>query len=71
MLRFALLRSFHAFAVAATAFVAVFFALRATPGGPAVAMLGQRATAEEVARVDKQYGWDRPAPVQLANYLWR
>jgi len=52
-------------------FVIVFVAIRLTPGGPAVAMLGQRATEAEVARLNHEMGWDRPIPEQLFRYLAR
>lgn len=52
-------------------FVIVFVAIRLTPGGPAVAMLGQRATEAEVARLNHEMGWDRPIPEQLFRYLGR
>lgn len=49
-------------------FVAVFIAIRLTPGGPAVAMLGQRADAQEIARINAQFGWDLPIGKQLLRY---
>lgn len=58
-------------ATVALAFVLVFVAIRLTPGGPAVAMLGQRASAREVARINEEYGWDKPIGEQLAHYAVR
>ncbi len=47
----------------------VFFAIRSTPGGPAVAMLGQKATAAEIERLNQEMGWDRPVIEQFGRYL--
>lgn len=47
----------------------VFAWTRALPGGPAQALLGERATPEAVAAVERQYGLDRPIIVQYGKYL--
>jgi peptide/nickel transport system permease protein len=39
----------------------IFLFQRLIPGDPAVAMLGERATEENVARIREQFGLDRPA----------
>lgn len=39
----------------------IFLFQRIIPGDPAVAMLGERATEENVARIREQFGLDRPA----------
>jgi len=50
--------------------VLVTFALaRLIPGGPCVAMLGEKATQAACARFDHDKGFDRPIPVQLAFYI--
>jgi len=49
----------------------VFFMVRAIPGNPARNMLGQRATAEEIAKVEKQLGLDQPVITQFANFAWQ
>ena len=41
----------------------------ALPGGPAEALLGERATPEAVAQIEEQYGLDRPIYVQYWAYL--
>lgn len=51
--------------------LAVFLMVRAIPGNPVRNMLGQRATPEEIARVESELGLDRPIPVQFASYLGR
>lgn len=50
-------------------FVLVFVAIRMTPGSPAVAMLGQRASAEEIERLERALGWDLPLYQQMWDYL--
>ncbi len=51
--------------------IALFAWVRALPGGPAVALLGERATPEAVARVNALYGFDRPVWEQYLAYLAR
>lgn len=51
--------------------VALFFFVRALPGGPAVALLGERATPEAVARINELYGFDRPLWEQYLLYMGR
>jgi peptide/nickel transport system permease protein len=48
--------------------VLVFLYLRALPGSPAYALLGDRATPEAVAQINRQYGLDRPIHVQYWRY---
>lgn len=52
-------------------FVIVFLAIRMTPGGPAVSMLGQRVSQQEIDRLNREMGWDRPLAEQLLRYLGR
>ena len=49
--------------------ILVFLWIRALPGGPAEALLGERASPENVARIEEQYGLDRPIFVQYWAYL--
>ena len=44
--------------------IVVFFWIRALPGGPAQALLGERATPETIAQIERQYGLDQPVHVQ-------
>jgi peptide/nickel transport system permease protein len=47
----------------------VTFAMaRMIPGGPCVAMLGEKARPEICARFNHEKGFDRPIPIQLAFY---
>jgi peptide/nickel transport system permease protein len=47
----------------------VFLWIRALPGSPATALLGERATPAAVAAVRKQYGLDDPLYQQYFRYL--
>ncbi len=47
----------------------VFLVLRLTPGDPTAIMLGDYATPELVATLRKQYGLDKPLPVQYVVFL--
>ncbi len=47
----------------------VFVWVRALPGGPESALLGERATPARVAEVKRLYGLDRPIHVQYFAYL--
>ena len=47
----------------------VFFWIRALPGGPAQALLGERATPESVAAIERQYGLDEPVWKQYVKFL--
>jgi peptide/nickel transport system permease protein len=49
--------------------ILVFGWIRALPGGPAEALLGERATAASIAQIEKQYGLDKPIYVQYGAYL--
>lgn len=47
----------------------IFVVLRLAPGDPAVAMLGENATAEALARVRAAMGLDQPLAVQYGAFL--
>jgi peptide/nickel transport system permease protein len=47
----------------------LFVMLRAIPGDPALAVLGEKATDEKIAVVRHQMGLDKPIYVQYAYYL--
>jgi peptide/nickel transport system permease protein len=49
--------------------ILVFAWIRALPGGPAEALLGERATPETVAEIERQYGLDDPVYVQYVRYF--
>ncbi|MEV8638047.1 ABC transporter permease [Streptosporangium sp. NPDC051023] len=48
---------------------AVFFLIRLTPGGPAVAMLGQDASPDAVARLNEKLGLTDPVFLQYWKFL--
>jgi peptide/nickel transport system permease protein len=41
------------------------------PGGPVRAMLGPRATPQQVAYFNQQYGFNRPLYVQYGKWIWQ
>jgi peptide/nickel transport system permease protein len=47
----------------------VFLWIRALPGSPAIALLGERATPETIAQIEREYGLDRPVHVQYWRYV--
>lgn len=51
--------------------LATFLMVHAVPGDPAFALLGDQATAEDIARVRRDLGLDRPLPEQYLRYVAR
>jgi peptide/nickel transport system permease protein len=49
--------------------ILVFVWIRALPGGPAQALLGERATEEAVAQIEREYGLDDPVHEQYWKFL--
>ena len=49
--------------------ILVFVWIRALPGGPAEALLGERATPESIAQIEQQYGLNKPIQVQYWEYV--
>lgn len=49
--------------------VLVFSITRFAPGDPAAVMLGEQATAAEIAQLRASYGLDKPVPVQFLYWL--
>jgi peptide/nickel transport system permease protein len=49
--------------------ILVFAWIRALPGGPAEALLGERLTPESRAQIEEQYGLDDPIFVQYWRYV--
>ena len=47
----------------------LFFWVRALPGGPAEALLGERATPELIAQYNERYGLDEPLYEQYLKYM--
>ncbi|GAA3646644.1 ABC transporter permease [Microbacterium marinilacus] len=51
--------------------ILLFAWVRSLPGGPAAALLGERATPDAVARINEAYGFDRPLIEQYFTWLGR
>ena len=68
MTRYLLARLGGMLVVMAIVAVLVFILTRAASGDPIAVLLGDQATAEDIARVQKVYGLDKPLPVQFG--LW-
>jgi len=49
--------------------VVTFTIVRLLPGDPASAMIGDRATDADVARINKELGLDQPLPVQFLYFV--
>jgi peptide/nickel transport system permease protein len=49
--------------------VLLFLWVRALPGGPAVALLGERATPEAIAEINEAYGFDKPLIEQYLTWM--
>ncbi|MHC4781216.1 MAG: ABC transporter permease [Planctomycetota bacterium] len=46
-----------------------FLTVRISPGGPALAILGEKATAEKIAELNRINGWDKPLIIQYGRFL--
>ena len=69
MTRYLLSRVMGLLVVMALVAVIVFVLTRAASGDPIAVLLGDQATAEDIARVQKEYGLDKPLPVQFGYWL--
>jgi peptide/nickel transport system permease protein len=69
MRKFLLSKALGMLAVLAIVAVMVFVLTRAASGDPISVLLGDQATAEDIARVQKVYGLDKPLPVQFGYWL--
>jgi peptide/nickel transport system permease protein len=61
----------HTAPVLIAAALIVFVAMRLIPGDPVEVMMGERATAAEIAAVRARLGFDQPLPVQFFRFLRR
>lgn len=50
---------------------AIFAMIYAVPGGPVAIIVGENASAEEIAEVTRKFGFDRPMVVQYLDWLGR
>jgi peptide/nickel transport system permease protein len=71
MLRFVIRRLFQAIPTLIVLSLLVFAWLRLLPGGPADAMLGEKATPQNVAAMNHVLGLDQPIFVQYLEFLGR
>lgn len=71
MLRFVLRRLVLLVPVLFGLSILLFAWLRSLPGGPARALLGQRATPEGIERLNRLYGFDLPLHEQYLKYMGR
>jgi peptide/nickel transport system permease protein len=69
MVRFVVRRLFLLVPILIGLSLLVFFWVRALPGGPAQALLGERATPESIAAIERQYGLDKPVHVQYWRFV--
>ncbi|MGB8350068.1 MAG: ABC transporter permease, partial [Gaiella sp.] len=69
MLRFAVRRLILLVPILIGLSLLVFVWIRALPGSPAQALLGERATDESIAQVRTQYGLGEPIYEQYWRYL--
>ena len=69
MLRFLASRVAGMLVVLSIVAVLVFVLTRAASGDPIAVMLGDQATAADIARVQVEYGLDKPLPVQFGYWL--
>jgi peptide/nickel transport system permease protein len=69
MLRFVVRRLLLLLPILVGLSILVFLWIRALPGSPAIALLGERATPETIAQIERKYGLDKPVHVQYWRYL--
>jgi len=69
MLRFVTRRLLQLIPILLGLSILLFAWLRLLPGGPATALLGERATPERIAAINRAYGLDQPMWVQYWSYL--
>ncbi len=68
-LEFIILRTAASLLVLVGASIITFFLARVVPSNPAALYIGPKARQDEIDRVTKQLGLDRPLPVQYAIYM--
>src|SRR3954463_513968 len=69
MFRYLASKALGMLAVLAIVAVLVFVLTRAASGDPVSVLLGDQATAADIARVQQLYGLDKPLPVQFGYWL--
>ena len=71
MLRFLVRRLLQAIPTLLVLSILIFAWLRALPGGPAAALLGDKATPEKIANLNHVLGLDQPVIIQYFKFLGR
>lgn len=69
MLRFAVRRLLLTIPILLGLSIVVFVFIRSLPGGPAIALLGERATQESTEQLEKALGLDQPIHIQYFRYM--
>src|SRR5256886_90248 len=71
MRTYILRRLVHTLPVLLGVVTVVFLALRLIPGDPAIALAGEKASAEQIEQMREALGLDRPLPVQYVEFIGR
>jgi peptide/nickel transport system permease protein len=71
MLKFTVRRMVQLIPILLGLSILVFVWVRALPGGPANALLGERASAQSIEQIREELGLNRPVWVQYASYMSR
>jgi ABC-type dipeptide/oligopeptide/nickel transport system permease component len=61
----------HALVTIIVAVALVFIAVRVLPGNPLLARFGQHPDIEDIEKLRREYGWNRPVLVQLGQFGWQ
>ncbi len=69
MVKYAIRRILISLPILLTVVTLIFFLVRSMPGGPAVAVLGDYASKESIAALEKEMGLDIPILKQYMNFL--
>jgi peptide/nickel transport system permease protein len=69
MLRFIIRRLLLLLPILLGVSILVFVWIRLLPGGPAQGLLGERATPQSIAQINRQFGLNRPIYIQYWRYL--
>lgn len=69
MIKYILQRALYGFAVLAGVVVVVFFLFNILPADPARMTQGQRSDVQSLEAVRKEFGLDKPIPVQFLYYI--
>ena len=70
MLNIAIRRILYAIPIALGVSIVCFSLVYLAPGDPLQTILPSDASADTIALIKHEYGFDRPIPVQYALWLW-